>query len=451
MDESTQEALQRLLIRAQGLLARAQILQAKEAGISGIGKLIKKVQSELTFVKSLKDGTIALKENQLKSTNLSHLEGIIHSIESFGHVISVLHPFHFEGCHGNENTVIVDVVGHGGASWVKITARKAKALHRIWEGEGEYGEHDIVEQAEQYLQASHQHPLNYNPPTVNVVFYGGVTKAIVDDLDELGIRSHGHVFASIGESENYPLQLPTIATPEVPTNASLLGNGERPKVNLDVTTLVALVSDLTHGGCWHAFQEPLIQELADQERDRPLVTEVEQFLKDKDLYACQTAITDFRNILHTIAGPREKERAQALLERISVIDDEPTERAAVMEESHRIKHRAKVIFGTGDKIKAVTITANVGFVRAAINRGVTFAVHIHQSRALTEKKQNSALIGKANSQPPTEDAVCDKLSAQLTEQESIRSECGTEDGAGAPPYAPPVVSSLQSRAESIST
>ena len=53
MDESTQEALQRLLIRAQGLLARAQILQAKEAGISGIGKLIKKVQSELTFVKSV--------------------------------------------------------------------------------------------------------------------------------------------------------------------------------------------------------------------------------------------------------------------------------------------------------------------------------------------------------------------------------------------------------------
>ena len=69
--------------------------------------------------------------------------------------------------------------------------------------------------------------------------------------------------------------------PPQPTNASLLGNGERPKVNLDVTTLVALVSDLTHGGCWHAFQEPLIQELADQERDRPLVTEVEQFLKGR--------------------------------------------------------------------------------------------------------------------------------------------------------------------------
>ena len=46
-------------------------------------------------------------------------------------------------------------------------------------GDGGYGEHDIVEQAEHYLQASHQHPVNYKPPTVHVVFYGGVTKAIV--------------------------------------------------------------------------------------------------------------------------------------------------------------------------------------------------------------------------------------------------------------------------------
>ena len=59
-------------------------------------------------------------------------------------------------------------------------------------GEGEYGEHDIVEQAEQYLQASHQHPLNYNPPTVNVVFYGGVTKAIVGEFGLVSALTTGY-------------------------------------------------------------------------------------------------------------------------------------------------------------------------------------------------------------------------------------------------------------------
>ena len=53
MDESTHDALQHLLSRAQELLKRAQILQAKEAGISGIGKLIKKIQPELAFIKSV--------------------------------------------------------------------------------------------------------------------------------------------------------------------------------------------------------------------------------------------------------------------------------------------------------------------------------------------------------------------------------------------------------------
>ncbi|XP_038061757.1 UPF0415 protein C7orf25 homolog [Patiria miniata] len=421
MDESTRDALQGLLGRAEDLLGRAQMLQSKESGIAGIGKLIKKIQSERTFVKSLQNGSIALKENQLKSTNLTHLEGVLHSAESFGHVLSVLHPFHYEGENGAESTVIVDVVANGGTSWVKVTARKAKALHRIWEGDGEYGEHDIVEQAEQFLQASRQHPINYQPPTVNIVFYGGVTKAIVDDLVELGIKPLGHIFQTVEDSLKIPLQLPVIKDLGKSPCASQPSDEDCRKVNLDVTTMVALVSDLTHGGCWHAFAEPLIQELAEQERQRPLVAEIEQFLQDKELYACQTAITDFQGILGTIAGPTEWDRSQRLLSRITVVEDGPSDRAKMLEESHRVKHRAKVIFGTGDKLKAITTTANIGFVRAARNKGVSFAVHIHQSRALTEKKRNSPLKVDASlhSRTSPQDAHC-KVSDETTLSGSIQ-------------------------------
>ena len=64
----------------------------------------------------------------------------------------------------------------------------------------------------------------------------------------------------------------------------------------------------------------------------------------KDLYACQTAITDFGNILETIAGPQELERSKMLLSRITVVEDDPSERADMLEESHRIKHRTKASF-----------------------------------------------------------------------------------------------------------
>jgi hypothetical protein len=36
-----------------------------------------------------------------------------------------------------------------------------------------------------------------------------------------------------------------------------------------------------------------------------------------------------------------------------------------LKESSKIKSRAKVIFGTGDQLKAVTMTSNIGFVRSA--------------------------------------------------------------------------------------
>lgn len=37
----------------------------------------------------------------------------------------------------------------------------------------------------------------------------------------------------------------------------------------------------------------------------------------------------------------------------------------LLKESSKIKPRAKIIFGTGDSLKAITLTSNIGFVRAA--------------------------------------------------------------------------------------
>ena len=68
----------------------------------------------------------------------------------------------------------------------------------------------------------------------------------------------------------------------------------------------------------------------------------------------------------------------------------------------------QVVFGSGDTLKATTLTANEGFVRAAAHQvyttvtikailgicgwciqGVNFEVSVHQSRALTELKELS--------------------------------------------------------------
>jgi hypothetical protein len=54
-------------------------------------------------------------------------------------------------------------------------------------------------------------------------------------------------------------------------------------------------------------------------------------------------------------GEKEKKRAQDLLSRIKVIPDQPSPRVSAVKESSKIKEQHKIIFGTGDQIKAITM------------------------------------------------------------------------------------------------
>lgn len=69
--------------------------------------------------------------------------------------------------------------------------------------------------------------------------------------------------------------------------------------------------------------------------------------------------------MSTIAGPGEKIRGDELIERLKVVPDCPSEKALSLRAGGKVKHRSVVIFGTGDTLKIPTVTANVGFVRAA--------------------------------------------------------------------------------------
>ncbi|XP_019860377.1 PREDICTED: UPF0415 protein C7orf25-like [Amphimedon queenslandica] len=130
--------------------------------------------------------------------------------------------------------------------------------------------------------------------------------------------------------------------------------------------------------------DSVLAEQARQERKDPLWPMLQKATEGKSLLACKTAIDDFKSILSVVAGPSEKERAKELLSRINVVPDQPSERARNLHNSGRIKERAKIIFGTGDSLQAITLTANEGFVRAAAGRGISFNVIVHPCRALAE-------------------------------------------------------------------
>jgi len=162
------------------------------------------------------------------------------------------------------------------------------------------------------------------------------------------------------------------------------------KVNLDITAMIAYVSAMTNGRNWFKFQEKILTEQSEWERQRPVKPVLDQIFDGKQLICCESAIRDFKTILGTLGGVSERERGEELISRMAVVPDQQSSKTDKLATSGKIKSRSLAIFATGDKLKVLTVTANNGFIRAAAGQGVTFATVTHESRALTEDKEKTA-------------------------------------------------------------
>ncbi|XP_051717897.1 UPF0415 protein C7orf25 homolog [Ctenopharyngodon idella] len=428
---ATYNTLQDRIRVAKELLEQVDKICSRQGReVEGRAKLCSKLRAELKFLQKVEAGKVVIKESHLQSTNLTHLRAIVESAENLENVVSVLHVFTYEGPDGQKQTLVVDVVANGGHTWVKAIGRKAEALHNIWQGRGQYGDKSVIRQAEDFLEASQQQPVQYSNPHIIFAFYNGVSSPMADKLKEMGISVRGDIVAvntmiEAGEeeeeeeeeddSEDKPggveeneflveeeddaddddsddtdlmhtrVDRDTIvASLAFPTEVKVdVCN----RVNLDITTLITYVSSLSHGNCHFTFKEVVLTEQAAQERQEKVLPRLEEFMKGKELFACHSAVEDFRVILDTLGGPGEKSRAEELLARLKVVPDQPSERTNRLVTSSKVNRRSLMIFGTGDTLRAITMTANSGFVRAAANQGVRYSVFIHQPRALTEGKE----------------------------------------------------------------
>eukprot|EP00118_Oscarella_pearsei_P000139 m.4293 g.4293 ORF g.4293 m.4293 type:complete len:236 (+) comp10512_c0_seq1:315-1022(+) len=159
-----------------------------------------------------------------------------------------------------------------------------------------------------------------------------------------------------------------------------------PRLNLDVTAFVAYSSCMTNGCSFAAFREACLRGQAQDERSNPVVPVLDAYFHGKLLVACETAVANFRDILQRVGGAEEKARGDRLLERVGVVPDHVSQRAGSLKVHRNVKAQSKIVFGTGDYMGAVTVTANVSFVRAAAQQGVHFNTFVHGARALTERR-----------------------------------------------------------------
>ncbi|XP_034951413.1 UPF0415 protein C7orf25 homolog isoform X2 [Chelonus insularis] len=343
------------------------------------------------------------------------------------HSISVMKPFKMDS---NNSRLMVDIISDDGNTWIKVIARNPKALSLISLGNGEYGQKSILDQAKYFLTCASMHLHCYKPPNIIFYFACGIESFLANQLEELGISVEGKRIADITDTSIIEFEskfdlnefiLDNLKNHSISScNKSLLISTNKEKtsssvtttnilskkletfnvspqkllsietLNIDVSSLLAYVSNMTNGHANFIFLEPLLNLQAEWERSSPVKPILDQWFEGKRLLVCKTAYDNFMDIIKTIGGVNEKLRAEAFMRKVQIIEDADEGRILQLPIVGRIKHRSRIVFGTGEFTKSITITANEGFVRAAKMQEIECAVMLHEPRSLSEIKEKNA-------------------------------------------------------------
>ncbi|GAB2268776.1 hypothetical protein Dimus_003721 [Dionaea muscipula] len=166
-------------------------------------------------------------------------------------------------------------------------------------------------------------------------------------------------------------------------------------INFDTTALIAIISGISNGGSEKILAVPeselkkrfksnsnfLISQ-AQSETERPIHSELHDIICGKSSIICETVYSEFMGVVSMCGGPNERSRADVLIKRLRIVADTPSARMMSLPTTRKLASKNKVIFGTGDYWGAPTLTANMGYVRAISQTGMSLLTIEHRPRAL---------------------------------------------------------------------
>lgn len=367
--------------------------------IDGVMKLQRKIRQEVEFLKKLQKSK-KVKIEQLSCSNLRHLGAMVDCALRPG-VISVCKIFHIN----DTSKLVIDVISEEGRVWTKVIARNPKSLTALSTGKASYGARSILDQAEDYMECAKLYPCMYQTPMIIFEFMSGIEENLANKLKAIGIKVKGEILPNsifCEKGDSFDSESSDEECLDNYSHSSLLQEmshciEEHPEIkilNLDVTAMMAYVSNMTNGHCNYVFKQEVLTQQCSWEAERPVKPILERLFEGKSLVCCRTAWDDFEKIVNTLGGPMEIKRTEELKQMLEIYpdnfggeDDYPRKNLKVR---GHVRLRSKIIFNFGHRIKALTVSANEGFVRAAMQQGITYAAFVHESRALTEGKEPTA-------------------------------------------------------------
>ncbi|KAL0731727.1 hypothetical protein Bca4012_027821 [Brassica carinata] len=388
--------------------------------------LLKLASSELSFLSSLPS------PHPLLSVNIGHIESVLWILRrpSIAAVSRVCKPLPIA------DNVHVDLVCTLGKApvWIIVSDRNPRYI--TW-SENRHGIKGLRSRIDTILSAAHS-TTTLKPYSLILFFANGLPLPVYEKLkDQFGAKDFDFGFDSDFDCEEETLEgewvnvvrtrsykeavsveiklliegrdsLPfhepvVVAEAEVSSEdafSSVLScmrlQGEDFLVNFDTTALVALVSGIANGCAERILDmsESVLEEKfkgntvfviaqARSEVEKSVLVRMGDVLSGKRGIVCKSVVSEFKELVSMYAGPNEKLRAEQLLKRLMVVNDNPTERVMGLPTTRKLAMKNKIVFGTGDRWGAPTLTANMGFVRAVAQSGMSLSTVDHSPRALT--------------------------------------------------------------------
>ncbi|KAG5674079.1 hypothetical protein PVAND_004066 [Polypedilum vanderplanki] len=336
--------------------------------IDGGNKTKRLIEKELKFLNKLRSNFESEKvTRQLQCTNLNFYEHLVNSLYIYQIENNVSAIGQIQR-NSEDKNIRVDIVCDNKQEvlWIKIIARNSNSLIDGVMGRTEYGTKDILEIADDYIKMAQNSKSNFfRQPKVIFDFLNPIDTFLEKKLEEKGVLI-GRKYKNQEKQRDHQIIL-----------------------NCDISTMLAYVSELSNGGSHYHFDEKLIQVQADVERKKPIKPILDAIFENKKLIACETAVKSFDEIINLLAGPNEKRRAEEFKKCLVIYSDSDidSEKVLNIKLTSQIKERSRKIFAFGIVHKAITVTSNVGFIRAARMKNFVIPNATHSARALTELKQ----------------------------------------------------------------
>lgn len=232
-----------------------------------------------------------------------------------------------------DRSIKIDIIANDNLTWVKIIARNSESIKDEVLGRCEYGSKDILAVADEFLDIASSQFNFFRPPNCVFDFLNPIDENLEEALESKGVIL-GRKFRESNQS--YQQDFLTL--------------------NIDITTMLAYVSELSNGGVNWKFNEKLLEEQREMEVKEPIKPFLEKIFEGKELICCETAVKSFDEIIELLGGPNEKQRAEDLKKRMTILEDvENPEDIISLELSSQIKERSRKIFAFGIFHKAITV------------------------------------------------------------------------------------------------